>query len=237
MSLKKKVLSVAMGAVVAIPGSIALAETASAAPADSGAATIRLATKTMYTNTSARVRSGPGTNYKILRTLPAGTKVNVVGGKNGWSQISGGGWIRNDLLTSKGGGAALNNTGSGGGGTRWIEYNVSNYCVYLHEGNSVVWQTCSTSNGKPSTPTITGEFRVYSRARGPICMHPPGDDEVCGINYVTYWGPGGYAFHEAWWMGNRVNRGISHGCVNMRKADAQTVYNFSTVGMRVWVHR
>jgi len=123
-----------------------------------------------------------------------------------------------------------------GDGGRWIEYNVNTYCLDLHDGGSVVFHTCQTANGKSGHATPTGNFKVYKKAAGPICMHPPGDKEVCGIHYATYWGRGGYAFHEAYWMGGRVQQRISHGCVNMRLADAKTVFNFATNGMRVWVH-
>jgi len=119
---------------------------------------------------------------------------------------------------------------------RWIEYNLSNYCLTLHDGNSVPFQTCQTSSGKKGHATPTGSFKVYRKAAGPICMHPPGDEEVCGIHYATYWGRGGYAFHEAWWMGGRVQQRISHGCVNMRLGDAKAVFNFATIGMPVKVH-
>lgn len=129
--------------------------------------------------------------------------------------------------------AARPNVGSD---EEWIEYDRSSYCLYLHRGDDVVWKTCRTSNGKPDTPTILGNYRVYSKVYGPICMHPPDGSETCDIHYVTYWGPGGYAFHEAWWMGSRVNQGISHGCVNMRASDAAVVFDFAYVGMRVWVH-
>jgi len=125
---------------------------------------------------------------------------------------------------------------SAGDSGRWIEYDVNSYCLSLHDGGSVVFQTCQTSNGKKGHRTPTGEFKVYKKAAGPICMHPPGDEKVCDIHWATYWGRGGYAFHEAWWMGDRVQQRISHGCVNMRAGDAQTVFNFATNGMRVWVH-
>jgi len=120
---------------------------------------------------------------------------------------------------------------------KWIEYNVSNYCLYLHEGDAVVWSTCATSNGKKGKATKTGHFKVYQKSAGPICMHPPGDDPVCGIHYATYWGKGGYAFHEAWWLGSsNMNQRISHGCVNMTKSDAKRVFDFASIGTPVWVH-
>jgi len=119
---------------------------------------------------------------------------------------------------------------------RWIEYNMSNYCVTLHDGNSVAFQTCQTSSGKAGHATPTGSFTVKRKAAGPICMHPPGDKEVCGIHYATFFTSKGAAFHEAYWMGGRVNQRISHGCVNMRKGDAKVVYDFATIGMPVKVH-
>lgn len=123
--------------------------------------------------------------------------------------------------------------------SKWIEANLSNYCVYLHQGadNAVIWSTCATADGKPSTPTITGEFRVYSKVGNQCMPNPPSPTPLCNIRYVTYWGPGGYAFHEAWWLTDaKVHTGISHGCINMYANDALQVYNFAEIGMRVWVH-
>lgn len=123
--------------------------------------------------------------------------------------------------------------------TRWIEYNISNYCVYLHQRDEVIWSTCNTSNGKPSTPTIAGEFQVYQKTYKQCMPNSPSPYPLCDIHYVTYWGPGGYAFHQAWWMtweNGKVNIGLSHGCVNMFMDDAKTVYDFAEIGTRVWVH-
>jgi len=54
------------------------------------------------TNAKAKVRSGPGTNYKVVKTLPKGTKVYTNGWKTGvdgatWFKAAGG-YIRADLL-------------------------------------------------------------------------------------------------------------------------------------------
>lgn len=120
----------------------------------------------------------------------------------------------------------------------WIEYNISTYTVTLWNGNQAVWSTNQTANGKASTPTITGLYTVIRKARGPVCMpNPPSSEPLCNINYVTYWEASGYAFHEAWWMGDRVGQGISHGCINMRKNDAKRVYEWASIGTPVWVHR
>ncbi len=124
---------------------------------------------------------------------------------------------------------------------RWVEANLSNFSVMLYEGTNLVWQTSRTSNGKASTPSITGLFKVFQKTFNQ-CMPNPGPNgepapPLCNIHYVTYWGPGGYAFHEAWWLGpGNTNARISHGCINMYKEDAKTVYDFSSIGTPVWVH-
>lgn len=122
---------------------------------------------------------------------------------------------------------------------RWIEYNISTYEVKLWEGNNVVWSTSQTSNGKASTPTITGLYSVWNKTYEQCMPNPPSPTPLCNIHYVTYWERSGYAFHEAWWMSyaaGNVRAGISHGCVNMFQADAKRVYDFASIGTPVWVH-
>ena len=77
---------------------------------------LQLQTKAMYTSSSVNVRSGPGSNYKVVRSLAKGTKVTVVSTASGWSadqgrnvswsKISAGGWIRSDLLTGSNSGGS-----------------------------------------------------------------------------------------------------------------------------------
>ena len=122
---------------------------------------------------------------------------------------------------------------------RWIEYNISTYTVTLYEGANAVWSTNQTSNGKASTPTITGLYSVWRKTYNQCMPNPPSPEPLCNIHYVTYWEKSGYAFHEAWWMtyaAGNVRAGISHGCVNMFQADAKRVYDFASIGTPVWVH-
>ena len=127
---------------------------------------------------------------------------------------------------------------------RWVEYNVSNYTVTLWDGSTAIWSTRDTANGKPSTPTIVGSFRVFLKLpiqtmTGGVAGVEVGDDayySIPGVKWVTYWGPGGYAFHTASWLNGNVGSRISHGCVNMFEADAKKVYDFVEVGTRVVVH-
>lgn len=122
----------------------------------------------------------------------------------------------------------------------WIEANLSTFQVILHDGTNVVWSTDQTSQGKPSTGTITGLYTVWRKVPEQCMPNPPSSQPLCGIHWVTYWERSGYAFHEAWWLdyskGN-VRSYISHGCINMFTADAKRVYDFSSIGTPVWVHR
>ncbi|MFZ2560248.1 MAG: L,D-transpeptidase [Candidatus Nanoperiomorbaceae bacterium] len=113
-------------------------------------------------------------------------------------------------------------------------------------GASLSGQLSDRQNG--GVPSIMSTVNPNSNPNGGVCMPNPGPNTpegspsswLCNIHYVTYWGAGGYAFHEAWWLNptgaSPVNSGISHGCINMQKADAATVYNFAQIGTPVWVH-
>jgi lipoprotein-anchoring transpeptidase ErfK/SrfK len=128
---------------------------------------------------------------------------------------------------------------------KWIEYNVSTFTLTLWDGSNALWSTNNTSNGKASTPTIVGSFRVYLKnsiqtMTGGVAGVEVGDDayySIPGVKWVTYWGAGGYAFHTASWLGGgNVRSQISHGCVNLFEDDAKKVYDFAEIGTRVVVH-
>lgn len=123
---------------------------------------------------------------------------------------------------------------------KWIEYNLSTFTVTLWDGNNAIWSTSSTANGKPSTPTITGSFRVFLKYTVQTMTGGTagaGDYyNIPGVKWVTYWGPGGYAFHTADWLPGQERTRISHGCVNMHEVDAKMVFDYADIGTRVVVH-
>lgn len=123
---------------------------------------------------------------------------------------------------------------------RWIEYNISTFTLTLWDGNRAIWSTNNTANGKGSTPTITGSFRVYLKySIQTMTGGTAGTGDyynIPGVKWVTYWGPGGYAFHTASWLNGQERTNISHGCVNMYEADAKTVFDYASIGTRVVVH-
>ena len=94
-------------------------------------------------------------------------------------------------------------------------------------------------SGKPSSPTVTGNFRILSK-ESPRILRGPGY-----ASWVQYWMPfhGGYGIHDANWQpysafsnSNYYRWGGSHGCVNVHPGSMGSIYNNSYVGMRVIVY-
>ena len=94
-------------------------------------------------------------------------------------------------------------------------------------------------SGKPSSPTVTGNFRILSKEYSRI-LRGPGY-----ASWVQYWMPfhGGYGIHDANWQPSSAfsnssyyRWGGSHGCVNVYPGSMGKIYNNSYVGMRVIVY-
>jgi lipoprotein-anchoring transpeptidase ErfK/SrfK len=120
-------------------------------------------------------------------------------------------------------------------GAKWIDVNRSSYVATMYEGTTQVGSFV-ISIGKPSTPTPTGEYYVYMKYDHQVMRGPASDPYESPTDWVSYFN-GGVAFHSAPWNEpNNWQRGVSHGCVNMKTRDAKTVYDFAPVGTKVVVH-
>lgn len=120
---------------------------------------------------------------------------------------------------------------------RWIEVDLSEQRTTLYTGATPI-HTFVISSGLARTPTVTGEFKVWhknavqtmsggSRATGDYYDLP-------NVKWNTYFYKD-YALHTAYWH-NNFGQPMSHGCVNMREADAKIVYDFAPIGTTVIVH-
>lgn len=110
--------------------------------------------------------------------------------------------------------------------------------AYFYENGKLVMQF-PVAVGKAATPTDTGNFHVQAQyvsqdmgcsARFDYCT-----PDVPWISYFN----GDEGFHGTYWhndFGNPNASRQSHGCVNMRVADAEKVYRFLQVGSPVEVH-
>lgn len=118
-----------------------------------------------------------------------------------------------------------------GSGQRWIDVDLSSQTLTAYEGGAPV-ATFLISSGKRSTPTITGGFHIYIKARK-ARMIGPGYDTP-DVPYVMYFS-GDFALHGAYWH-NDFGTPVSHGCVNMRVGDAAWLFDFAPLGTLVKVH-
>jgi lipoprotein-anchoring transpeptidase ErfK/SrfK len=85
--------------------------------------------------------------------------------------------------------------------------------------------------GKDPSTTPTGEFRIFKKRPG---KHM-GDGKLTasldafefpGVPWVSYYQAAGFAVHGAYWH-NDFGRRRSHGCVNMRPAEARWIYRWT----------
>ncbi len=100
-----------------------------------------------------------------------------------------------------------------------VEGNLSRQVLALIYG-SRVYRIYPISSGKPSTPTILGNFRVYSKVPGYL---------PDGMYYSNFF-YGGYAVHG---YDPAPDYPASHGCMRLPIADAISVYDWLNIGDRV----
>ena len=99
---------------------------------------------------------------------------------------------------------------------RHAEGNLSLQLLALADGSQVV-AIYPISSGKPSTPTILGNFRVYSKVPGYL---PDG-------MYFSNFFISGYAIHG---YNPAPDYPASHGCMRVPIQDAISIYNWLATG-------
>lgn len=118
---------------------------------------------------------------------------------------------------------------------RWIDVDLGQQTLYAYEGNELIYQTL-ISSGVSDYPTVTGQFRIYLSYESQTM-----DGRLLGydyyledVPYVMYFYED-YALHGTFWH-NNFGRPMSHGCVNMKTADAQWVFSWAGAGTLVNIH-
>jgi lipoprotein-anchoring transpeptidase ErfK/SrfK len=90
----------------------------------------------------------------------------------------------------------------------------------------------TVSTGLPSTPTPTGQFRIWIKLRYDDMSGP--DYYLEDVPYVMYFYQG-YGFHGTFWHTNFGHQ-MSHGCVNLPTEEAGWLFEFADIGTLVNVH-
>jgi lipoprotein-anchoring transpeptidase ErfK/SrfK len=115
-------------------------------------------------------------------------------------------------------------------GERWIDVSLSTQSVHAYEGETLV-RSFIASTGRPATPTVTGQYRIYVKLEK-TDMRGPGY-HYRDVPFTMYFYRG-YGLHGTFWH-NNFGTPRSAGCVNLSTSDAKWLFNFSEVGTLVSV--
>lgn len=122
---------------------------------------------------------------------------------------------------------------------KWIEVDLTNKRMYAYEKSNLV-KTELVTAGAPSTPTVTGQYAIYSKfdqqdmrganVDGSSYFQPQ-------VRWISYFYRD-YAIHGNYWrpLSYFGNINSSHGCVSLVDDEAQWMYDWAPVGTPVIVH-
>lgn len=188
-------------------------------------------------------------DHTVIDWIPSGARVDIMWQQDGMTEIlynGQDGWVWDaDIAIDGGGGGVGGYTGTvqtaDTSSEHWIDVNRNTGQVTLYVGNevyAVYWGSLSydTSDGGFNT-TASGTYYVYS-------MYEPLSYTPYANNYITDWV--GFdpdrknGFHS--WTRDATGAvipngsGATAGCVALEPSEAEAVYYFSYIGMRVEVH-
>jgi lipoprotein-anchoring transpeptidase ErfK/SrfK len=198
------------------------------------------------------LRTGPGMNYSSIRKLNYDEKLLLLGrlSDNTWLyvQTSDGqeGWITMPWVNL----AAVNlyhddypfraapptETSTPVVLTHveghWIDIDLSEQVLRAYDGTELV-ASFLVSTGIDQYPTETGQYHIY--VMYPTSTMRGSDYFLPDVPYSMYYS-GDFSIHGTYWHHN-FGTPMSHGCVNMDTRDAEWLYNWSSIGTLVNIHR
>src|SRR5579864_3438723 len=110
--------------------------------------------------------------------------------------------------------------------------------LVLLSGNSVL-KVYDVAVGKPSTPSPRGEFTIISHVKnptwyGPHIVVPPGKNNPLGTRWMGL-SAKGYGIHGTN-APKSIGKAASHGCIRMRAADLEELFDLVSIGVVVEIH-
>jgi LysM repeat protein len=200
-----------------IPGASGSSRGGGAAPASGAVAGVHVVQRgetlagiaRRYGTTAAALASANGLRNPNL--IYVGQRLRITGGGSASSGSSG--------------------TSTGAVGGRWIDVDLSAQRVRAYQGNTAV-RSMVVSTGIARYPTPPGRFRIYAKYPS-VTMSGPGY-YLPGVPHTMFF-YGGYALHGTYWHSN-FGTPMSHGCINLTKADAAWLYSWASVGTQVVIH-
>jgi len=110
-------------------------------------------------------------------------------------------------------------------GPKHIYIDLSTQMLYAYEGDNKVFQAVVSTGKWNKTPV--GNFNIWTKLRSTRMSGGEGADyyNLPNVQYVMYFYHD-FGLHTAYWHDN-FGHPMSHGCINMRLIDAETLYNWA----------
>lgn len=126
-------------------------------------------------------------------------------------------------------------------GTRYVEADLTNQHVYVFDNGELLWESDCVSGlyVAKGRRTPEGIDNIDAKARNKVLRGYKRDGTIDYESPVAYWMPfnKGIGLHDASWRnkfgGNIYYYSGSHGCINLPRAKAKTLYDLVEVDMAV----
>lgn len=204
------------------------------------------------------MRSGPGTEYKVVERLRTGVvlKVESTVEKNGqgWykiifddsilypERVKGDWYVAVDPESVQ----PIENIGdeeltkNSATTSKYIIIDLSQEMLYAYDGDKLFMQE-PISTGLDFTPTPVGKFTVFKKTpsrymQGPIPNVSTQVYDLPGVPWNLYFTSGGSVIHGAYWH-DHFGKPWSHGCVNLPPQKAKELYMWANIGISVTVKK
>ncbi|MDD5887970.1 MAG: L,D-transpeptidase family protein [bacterium] len=181
--------------------------------------------KIVYSNPGLRIRKENNIESEIVRELEQFESLRVLGEYDDWYLIMTNehefGFVNKSYVTELTG--------------KTIIIDKSEQRMYMYNDNERLIYTPVTT-GKDSTPTDTGLFKIHYMAKE-IYLNKDKDWVFNWMNYNS----SNEGIHDAWWRQvygeENYHTNGSNGCDNTPYAAAKTIYENSSLGQKVLVHK
>ncbi len=118
-------------------------------------------------------------------------------------------------------------------GEKHIYVDLNDQTLYAFQGSTLVLNTL-VSTGKWH-PTPPGDYKIWIKIRSTRMSGGSGNDayDLPNVPFVMFFANAqvseaeGFSIHGAYWHDN-FGHEMSHGCVNMRPVDAETLYDWAS---------
>jgi hypothetical protein len=199
------------------------------------------------------IRTGPGTDYRAIRTVRIGTILEVEGvayrDGHAWyrvkhdhnlrypERVKGDWYLASEYTKMHVIGEVVYAQG-GEHTNKKIVVSLKNQTLYAYEGDQL-FLSAKVSTGIKTTPTPKGVFSIFKKQpsrymQGPLPGISKKEYDLPGVPWTMYFTKDGAAIHGTYWH-NAFGKPHSNGCINLPVDIAESLYMWAPIGTPVIV--